>query len=122
MELHPIMYVPDQYAERDFYELFGFEQVYEGDEFPSFLAIRHGSAVIGLQTASDDQPAYSDGLRWQFEVDSRADMDDIIAVCRTHELEHDVIVEEGGARFRRRCATVRSPAGVVVWFEGPNEA
>jgi len=122
MELHPIMYVSDQYAERDFYELFGFKRVYEGDEFPGFLAIGHGSAVIGLQQASEDEPPYSGGLRWQFEVGSAAEMDAIIAVCRANELEHDVIVEEGGNRFRRRCATVRSPAGVVVWFEGPNEA
>jgi catechol 2,3-dioxygenase-like lactoylglutathione lyase family enzyme len=122
MELHPIMYVPDQYAEREFYELFGFERVYEGDEFPGFLAVGHGSAIIGLQAASADQPAYSHGVRWQFEVDSAAEIDKIIEVCRTRQLEHDVIVEEGGKRFRRRCATVRSPAGVVVWFEGPNEA
>jgi catechol 2,3-dioxygenase-like lactoylglutathione lyase family enzyme len=121
MELHPIMYVPDQYAERDFYELFGFERVYEGDEFPGFLAIGRGSAVIGLQEASDDQPAYSGGLRWQFEVDSTAEMDEIIEVCWTRELVHDILVEEGGERFQRRCVTVLSPAGVVVWFEGPNE-
>ena len=42
MQLHPIMYVADQYAERSFYELFGFDRVYEGEEFPGFLAIRHG--------------------------------------------------------------------------------
>jgi hypothetical protein len=52
MQLHPIMYVADQYAERSFYELFGFERVYEGEEFPGFLAIRLGEAVIGLQRAS----------------------------------------------------------------------
>lgn len=115
------MYVSDQYAERAFYELFGFERIYEGDGFPGFLAVGNGSAVIGLQQASAAQPAYSGGLRWQFEVDSTADLDEIITVCRTHQLEHDVIVEEGGERFRQRCVTVRSPAGIVVWFEGPNE-
>ena len=46
MQLHPIMYVADQYAERSFYELFGFERVYEGEEFPGFLAIGHGEAII----------------------------------------------------------------------------
>jgi hypothetical protein len=49
-------------------------------------------------------------------------MDGIVAVCRARELEHEIFVEEGGERFSRRCVTVRSPAGVVVWFEGPNEA
>ena len=95
MELHPIMYVPDQYAEREFYELFGFERVYEGDEFPGFLAIRHGAAIIGLQRASDAQPAYTGGLRWQFEIGSAAEFDAIVAVCERHRLEHEVIVEQG---------------------------
>jgi len=122
MQLHLIMYVPDQYAERDFYELFGFERHYEGSEFPGFLAIRHGSAIIGLQKASDDNPSYSTGLRWQFEVDRVDEIDEVIAVCVSHELDHEVMVEEGGERFRTRCVTVRSPAGIVVWFEGPNEA
>ena len=45
MQLHPIMYVADQYAERSFYELLGFQRVYEGDEFPGFLAIQHGDAI-----------------------------------------------------------------------------
>lgn len=51
------MYVPDQYAERQFYERFGFQRHYEGDEFPGFLAIRHGDAIIGLQQASSEHPA-----------------------------------------------------------------
>jgi hypothetical protein len=48
MRLHPIMYVPDQYAEREFYARFGFTPYYEGDEFPGFLAIQNGEAIIGL--------------------------------------------------------------------------
>jgi Glyoxalase/Bleomycin resistance protein/Dioxygenase superfamily len=122
MQLHPIIYVADQYAERDFYELFGFERHCEGDEFPGFLAIRHGPALIGLQQASDDHPPYTTGLRWQFELDSVDDIEAIISVCRAHEIEHQVIEEDGGVRFRSRSVTVRSPAGITVWFEGPNEA
>jgi hypothetical protein len=56
------MYVGDQYAERTFYELFGFQRVYEGWEFPVLLAIGHGEASIGLQRASPGQPAYLQGL------------------------------------------------------------
>jgi catechol 2,3-dioxygenase-like lactoylglutathione lyase family enzyme len=122
MHLHPIMYVRDQYAERDFYELFGFERHYEGDDFPGFVAIRHGSAIIGLQKASNDHAAYATGLRWQFEVDRIDDIDRIISICLANGLEYEVIVEEGGERFRSRSVTVRSPAGITVWFEGPNEA
>ena len=122
MELHPIMYVADQYAERAFYELFGFERVYEGDEFPGFLAIRHGEAIIGLQRASPEQPPYRQGLRWQFELDTAAQVDEIIATCRTHGLEREVATERGGDRFLRRLVSVKSPSGVTVWFEGANEA
>jgi hypothetical protein len=122
VQLHPIMYVADQYAERSFYELFGFQRVYEGDEFPGFLAIQNGEAVIGLQRASPEQPGYSHGLRWQFELDGADEVDEIIATCRTHGLEHDVVTEQGGDRFLRRLVGVKSPGGVTVWFEGENEA
>lgn len=121
VQLHPIMYVADQYAERQFYELFGFERVYEGDEFPGFLAIRHGSAVFGLQRASADQPSYSEGLRWQFELERPGQIDEVIAVCRAQGLDHEVVTERGGERFKRRFVIVRSPAGVSVWFEGTDE-
>lgn len=116
------MYVADQYAEREFYELFGFERVYEGDEFPGFLAIRHGEAVIGLQCASADNPSYSSGLRWQFEVDDPGQIEEIIKVCRAHDLQHEVSDERGGERFVRRLVQVTSPGGVKIWFEGSNEA
>jgi hypothetical protein len=122
VQLHPIMYVADQYAERSFYELFGFQRVYEGDEFPGFLAIQHGEAIIGLQRASPGLPAYSHGLRWQFELDRADQVDEIIATCHTHGLEHDVVTEQGGDRFFRRLVAVKSPCGVTVWFEGANEA
>jgi len=45
VQLHPIMYVADQYAERAFYEMFGFQRVHEGKKFPGFLTIRHGEAI-----------------------------------------------------------------------------
>lgn len=122
MQLHPIMYVPDQYAEREFYELFGFERHYEGDEFPGFLAIRHGDAIIGLQRESPEHPGYRQGLRWQFELERADEIDEMIATCRSHNLEHDVVTEQGGERFHSRLLMVRSPAGVTVWFEGVNDA
>jgi catechol 2,3-dioxygenase-like lactoylglutathione lyase family enzyme len=121
MQLHPIMYVPDQYAERAFYELLGFRRHYEGDEFPGFLALRHGDAIIGLQQASAENPAFREGLRWQFEVQHTNELDELITVCQAHQLEYEMGVERGGDRFRTRLLLVRSPAGVRVCFEGPNE-
>jgi hypothetical protein len=116
------MYVDDQYAERSFYELFGFERTYEGEEFPGLLAIRHGQAIIGLQRASPEQPAYQQGLRWQFELETAQQVDEVIATCHAHRLEHEVVTERGGDRFPTRLVSVTSPSGVAVWFEGPNEA
>jgi hypothetical protein len=122
VQLHPIMYVSDQYAERAFYELFGFQRWYEGEEFPGFLAVRHGNAIIGLQRASRESPAYSGGLRWQFELETAAQLDEVTATCRKHHLKHEQHVEQGGERFETRLVSVRSPNGVLVWFESPNEA
>ena len=116
------MYVADQYAEREFYELLGFERHYEGDEFPGFLVIRHGSAIIGLQRSSDEHPPYHEGLRWQFELDTTAELTAIIDACVAHGLNHTVDTEQGGNRFRTRVVRLRSPNGVEVWLEGPNEA
>ena len=118
MQLHPIMYVGDQYAERTFYELFGFQRVYEGCEFPGFLAIGHGEAIIGLQRASPGQPGLLAGPRWQFELGSADQVDEVIATCHTHGLEHEVVIERGGDRFLRRLVAVKSLCGVTVWFEG----
>ena len=116
------MYVRDQYAEREFYALFGFTTRYEGEEYPGFLAIQQGDAVIGLQRDSEENPAYREGLRWQFEVEATELLDLIISVCRDHGLDYEVVTERGGSRFLTRLVKVRSPSGYLVWFEGPNEA
>jgi hypothetical protein len=122
MQLHPIMYVADQFAERRFYALFGFATVYEGEEFPGFLALQHGEAIIGLQRESEDHPKYREGLRWQFELETPEQIDSIISVCRTHALEHEVVTESGGSRFMTRIVKVRAPSGTLIWFESPNES
>lgn len=116
------MYVSDQCAERAFYELFGFQRWYDAEEFPGFLAGRHGDAIIGHQRASPDRPAYSDGLRWQFEPETAAQLDEVTATCRKHQLKLEQHVEQGGECFQTRMVSVRPPNGVLVWFEGPNEA
>ncbi len=116
---HPILYVADPYAERDFFALFGFETVYEGNEFPGFLAIECGTVLFGLSRNRDLAAAGThDGVRWQLLVD---DVEDIATVCSQAGLECEVVVEEGGTTHRARIAKVTSPNGVPVWFEGPNE-
>lgn len=77
--------------------------------FPAFWLSGTADAVIGLQRASSGQPAYSQGLRWQFELDTVDQVEEIIAVCRAHGLEHEVVTEQGGDRFLRRLVAVVSP-------------
>jgi hypothetical protein len=98
-DFHPILYVEDQYAERDFYALFGFTTIYEGPEFPGFLAVSAGNATIGL-SHRDDLPVddAARGLRWQFIVEN---VDDVISVCAANNLPCEVIDEAGGMTYRR---------------------
>ncbi|HEY2791653.1 MAG TPA: VOC family protein [Micromonosporaceae bacterium] len=116
--LHPILYVPDQYAERDFYLRFGFETVYEGPEFPGFLAVGTGSVIIGLSSRPEAHVGGLDNIRWQFVVD---DVDEIVSACEAAGIPYEIEVETGGDTHRTRIVKVRSPGGVLVWFEGPNE-
>jgi hypothetical protein len=116
---HPILYVADPYAERDFFARFGFATVYEGDEFPDFLAVQCGPVIFGLSGNKDNLPSVAhEGVRWQFRVN---DVDEVIAVCDAAGLPYEAVVETGGDTHRARIAKVTSPNGVLVWFEGPNE-
>jgi len=116
---HPILYVADPNIERDFFRRFGFETVYEGDEFPGFLAVECGTVCFGLSRNKElpETTAY-DCVRWQLLVDN---VDEIVSVCAGAALPCEVIIEEGGTTHRSRIAKVTSPNGVPVWFEGPNE-
>jgi hypothetical protein len=113
------LYVDDPYTERDFFGRFGFKTIYEGDEFPGFLAVECGSVCFGLSRNKvlEAITAY-DCVRWQLIVD---DVDEIVSVCAAAGLPCEVAVEEGGTTHRSRVVKVISPNGVVVWFEGPNE-
>jgi hypothetical protein len=116
---HPILYVADPQAERDFFGRFGFETFYEGDEFPGFLAVKCGPVLFGLSANKGRlSPAAYEGVRWQLRAD---DVDEIIETCAAAGIPYEVVVEVGGSTHRARIAKVTSPNGVVVWFEGPNE-
>lgn len=116
---HPILYVEDPYAERDFFARFGFVTTFEGPEFPGFLAIECGSVRFGLSRGRGPMSETNHhGVRWQLLVD---DVDGIASVCAADGLRCELLVEEGGDSHRARIAKVLSPNGVTVWFEGPNE-
>jgi hypothetical protein len=116
---HPILYVADPYAERDFFGRFGFTTLYEGEEFPGFLAVECGSVCFGLSMNNELPLSGSyEQVRWQLMVD---DVDEIASVCAAAGLAYEVLIEEGGTTHRARIVKVASPNGVPVWFEGPNE-
>ena len=91
---HPILYVADPNFKRDFFRHFGFETVYEGDEFPGFLAVECGSVCFGLSGNKElpETTAY-DCVRWQLLVDN---VDEIVSVCAAAALPCEVIIGEGG--------------------------
>jgi catechol 2,3-dioxygenase-like lactoylglutathione lyase family enzyme len=117
---HPILYVEDPAKERDFYTRFGFETAYEGDDFPGFIAVRCGAVLFGLSSnrALDGDAPY-DGVRWQLTVQDPAE---VMRVCDAEGWAYAVEVEAPSDAHRSRTVRVRSPNGVEVWFEGPNEA
>jgi catechol 2,3-dioxygenase-like lactoylglutathione lyase family enzyme len=119
-EFHPILYVDDPRAERDFYLHFGFETVYEGEDFPSFIAVRAGAALFGLSSNRTLRQAETyDAVRWQLIVD---DVEAIVAICKARSLSYEIETEAPSAAHHARIVKVTSPNGVRVWFEGPNEA
>jgi len=95
--LHPIVYVDDPHAERDFYAAFGFQTTYEGAEFPGFVALSAGRATFAVSQRDNGPRGGSDAIRWQFTVRS---VDDIAAVCESNGYDHEVITERGGDMFR----------------------
>lgn len=117
---HPILYVDDPRAERDFYLRFGFETAYEGDDFPDFIAVRAGAAVFGL-SSNRSLPTVGtyDAVRWQLNVD---DVEAIIGICEADRLPYELETEAPSPAHRARIVKVHSPNRVLVWFEGPNES
>jgi catechol 2,3-dioxygenase-like lactoylglutathione lyase family enzyme len=117
---HPILYVADPGAERDFYVRFGFETAYEGEDFPGFIAVRCGGVLFGLSGNREIRDAGPyESVRWQFVVD---DPDDVVRVCDAEGWAWEAEIEAPSDAHRARVVKVRSPNGVEVWFEGPNEA
>jgi hypothetical protein len=53
--LHPTLYLPDSYSEREFSSWFGFETISEGSEFPGFPPIRCG--IVTAVTATSARTA-----------------------------------------------------------------
>src|ERR1700684_752677 len=87
--LAPVLNVADLPAERAFYQSLGLPVIYEGQEYPDFIAFGTDTVHFGIQAASADNDPPS-VLTWQIGV---SDIDRAAQRCRdagiSYELEHN---------------------------------
>jgi catechol 2,3-dioxygenase-like lactoylglutathione lyase family enzyme len=115
--LAPVLNVRDLAAERAFYERLGLPVIYEGQEYPDFIAFGTETVHFGIQaaTADNDPPAV---LTWQIAV---TDIDSAIERCNSagigYELEHN----DPAPGWTYRRLLIRTPSGYRLALEGPSE-
>ena len=116
--LAPVLNVSDLAAERAFYEKLGLPVIYEGPEYPDFIAFGTDTVHFGIQQASapNDPPSV---LTWQIAV---SDVDAAADRCREAGLDFEL--EQNDARRRLdlpRCLLLQTPSGYRLALEGPTE-
>ena len=118
--LVPVLFVGDVAAEKDFYQGLGFTVTYEGPDFPSFVALRHGDVEFAVKEETDfDRDVPRRMLRWQFRV---RDVDQTKAVLDAIGIEVHVERVTPRPDWHYRILRVETPNGYVLAFEGGNEA
>ena len=115
--LAPVLNVSDLAAERAFYESLGFPVIYEGDEYPDFIAFGTGSVHFGIQAAAteNDPPSV---LTWQITV---SDVDEAAERCRAAGLEFELEHNDPAPGWSYRRLILRTPSGYRLALEGENE-
>jgi uncharacterized glyoxalase superfamily protein PhnB len=115
--LIPVLPVGDVLAEREFYEMLGFNRYVDPDEqYPDaeFAALEFGSAIrFGVSVAPNFDPSEAETrLWWQFET---SDIDAVHhrATAAGLRVEQPPTAESWG----RRTLKLRSPNGYLVTFE-----
>ncbi|WP_157181557.1 VOC family protein [Actinopolymorpha alba] len=116
-KLAPVLNVRDLMSERRFYEALGLPVIYEGPEYPDFIAFGTNSVDFGIQKAHTDNDPPS-VLTWQIGV---SDIDAAIAVCDDHGLDYTVDVQTPRHDWVYRRLLLTSPSGYRVALEGPTE-
>jgi len=116
-KLAPVLNVTDLVAERAFYERLGLPVIYEGDEYPDFIAFGTKTIDFGIQAASghNDPPSV---LTWQLGV---SDVDVAADLCRAAGLDFTTEQNDPGPGWSYRRLILRSPSGYRVVLEGPPE-
>lgn len=117
-KLAPVLNVRDLASERRFYESLGLPVVYEGPEYPDFIAFATETLDFGIQQVVTDNDPPS-ALTWQIGV---ADIDVAIAVCDDQHLDYVVDVQRPRDDWAYRRLLLTSPNGYRVALEGPTES
>lgn len=117
-KLAPVLNVRELASERRFYESLGLPVIYEGPEYPDFIAFGTESVDFGIQQAlaDNDPPSV---LTWQIGV---ADIDVAIEVCDDHHLDYVLDVQRPRHDWMYRRLLLTSPNGYRVALEGPTES
>jgi catechol 2,3-dioxygenase-like lactoylglutathione lyase family enzyme len=115
--LAPVLNVRDLAAERAFYERLGLPVIYEGDEYPDFIAFGTDTVHFGIQSAPADNDPPS-VLTWQITV---TDVDLAMERCRGAGISFDLEQNDPAPGWSYRRLLVQTPSGYRLALEGPNE-
>jgi catechol 2,3-dioxygenase-like lactoylglutathione lyase family enzyme len=115
--LAPVLNVRDLPAEREFYEKLGLPVIYEGPEYPDFVAFGTDTVHFGIQAAAaaNDPPSV---LTWQIGV---RDIDQAIERCQTAGIAFELEHNNPAPDWSYRRLLIRTPSGYRLALEGPNE-
>lgn len=117
VRLAPVLNVTNLPAERAFYESLGLPVIYEGDEYPDFIAFGTDAVHFGIQAAAADNDPPS-VLTWQIAV---SDIDAAADVCRRAGIEFEAEQNDPAPEWSYRRLILWTPSGYRLALEGPNE-
>ena len=115
--LVPVLNVRDLAAERAFYERLGLPVIYEGDEYPDFIAFGTDTVRFGIQLAAADNDPPS-VLTWQIEV---SDVDAAMDVCREAGIAFEIEQHDPAPGWSYRRLILQTPSGYHLALEGQQE-
>jgi catechol 2,3-dioxygenase-like lactoylglutathione lyase family enzyme len=115
--LAPVLNVRDLRAERAFYERLGLPVIYEGDEYPDFIAFGTDTVHFGIQAAPADNDPPS-VLTWQIAV---TDIDQAMERCRSAGISFELEQNDPAPGWSYRRLLIQTPSGYRLALEGPKE-
>ena len=115
--LAPVLNVRDLRAERAFYERLGLPVIYEGDEYPDFIAFGTDTVHFGIQAAPADNDPPS-VLTWQIAV---TDIDQAMERCRGAGISFELEQNDPAPGWCYRRLLIQTPSGYRLALEGPKE-